>query len=208
MKRASVCLSVCLQKELIERHPHLGCGFLSARDVAVTIRETVARFFGCVACQKHFAKNFHLGLYGLAEITAPGSESPSASASTSQASTGFLLQELHKVDALRLWLWRVHNAVSVRVAAHQTLNFWAGDARAKDFVNCDARWPPVESCLLCRKRETTTPAASLLTSEWLSLAAKEDGVGIQPSSEDFDERRVLAFLHEQYWPPEFPACSS
>ncbi|CDJ52137.1 hypothetical protein, conserved [Eimeria brunetti] len=106
--------------------------------------------------------------------------------------------EANKMDELKLWLWRLHNAVTVRTAADTTLAFLKGDAEAVNYANCDTRWPPRAACTSCR---SAPPPEAGLVSIPLLLArdANKDVLTVDEEFEDFNKAKVLAFLRQSYW---------
>lgn len=98
-----------------------GLLFMSKEDDRISPQETLARihgfvsfFLGCEFCVQHFSETFDSCSFGRCAL-APGD-----GAGTS------------------LWLWQVHNAVSIRVAGERA-------------VEVPQRWPPREECPLCWK---------------------------------------------------------
>jgi len=77
-----------------------------------TVRDFLSEYFKCLYCRRHFLEQFDLGSYGLERARSNSSE-------------------------VVLYLWRLHNAVSVRVVAEH------GCDRA------DRRWPPLSVCPRC-----------------------------------------------------------
>ncbi|CDJ34009.1 LOW QUALITY PROTEIN: uncharacterized protein EMH_0087150 [Eimeria mitis] len=110
-------------------------------------------------------------------------------------------REAIKMDDLKLWLWRLHNAVTVRTAADTTLAFLKGDAGAVNYANCDTRWPPRAACTSCRD---TPPPETGLVSIPLLLArdADKDILAMEEEFGDFNRAHVLSFLRQSYWPDD------
>jgi len=81
-------------------------------DSLAMVRIFVSRFFGCQDCVKHFLETYDSCRFGRCE-----------------------LQQGDQIGAA-LWLWRVHNAVTQRVAKEK------GKA-------APAAWPPVDDCAAC-----------------------------------------------------------
>ncbi|CDI86808.1 hypothetical protein, conserved [Eimeria praecox] len=109
--------------------------------------------------------------------------------------------EASKMDELKLWLWRFHNAVTVRTAADATLAFVKGNAGAVNYANCDTRWPPRVACTSCRN---TPPPETGLVSIQLLLArdADKDILAMEEEFGDFNMADVLTFLRQSYWPDD------
>jgi len=85
---------------------------VSPREILSTIRTFMEHFFKCLNCRQHFLEQFDKGSYGLASAT-------------------------EDTAGLVLYLWRFHNAVSVRVAAEHSC------------YTVDRRWPPFSLCPKC-----------------------------------------------------------
>lgn len=86
--------------------------FPDTSDCMHFVRQFVDAFLNCNACRSHFLEDFDSCEYGRCEIK-PGDW-----------------------RALVLWLWRAHNAVSLRVAVRQR-------------APVDRRWPMYEDCPAC-----------------------------------------------------------
>lgn len=109
--------------------------------------------------------------------------------------------EARKMDELKLWLWRLHNAVTVRTAADTTLAFLRGDLGAVNYANCDTRWPPRAACASCRNIQ---PPETGLVSIPLLVArdADRDILAVEEEFGDFNKAHVLDFLRQWYWPDD------
>lgn len=84
----------------------------SPTAVLSAVRGFLSEFFKCMYCRNHFLEQFDAGSYGLA------------------------LARNNSAETV-LYFWRLHNAVSVRIAAEQGCN------------SVDRRWPPLSVCAKC-----------------------------------------------------------
>lgn len=105
-------------------------------DLLTVARDFLSEFFKCLYCRRHFLQQYDLGSYGLEAARANYTETV-------------------------LYLWRLHNAVSVRVTAEH------GCRRA------DRRWPPLSLCPECWDVESTSDWDVLFES--LSLQSTDGG---------------------------------
>ncbi|OEH77327.1 hypothetical protein cyc_08203 [Cyclospora cayetanensis] len=212
-------------EDLIDHYPSLGCMVVPSFDAAYTIYNFLRRFFGCTACRHHFRVLFSRRSFGLLELqppegdfslTLPLVEPPKSLDSDSQGHSPLLARfrsqsegqteawsgrfvEQRKLDHLKLWLWRMHNAVTVRTAADATLAFVKGDHEAKNYVNCDTRWPPKSACRECRM-ETLTPAGIVSVPVLVARDSDKDVLSIEEEYGDFDQAAILDYLKKSYWP--------
>lgn len=210
---------VYLQAELIDHNPSLGCVIVPSFDLAYTIFNCLRRFFGCAACRHHFRLHFSRRSHGLRELLPPEGDysisPPFSSATTAKAGTSLLEDyrsqakgyteawsnrnvEKNKLDKLKLWLWRLHNSVSVRTAADTTLTFLKGDKAASNYANCDTRWPPRSACDECRIG--MTPDSGYISVQLLVARDSDRDLPIEEEFSDFSEKEILAFLRKSYWP--------
>lgn len=207
--------------ELIDHNPSLGCMIVPSFDLAYTIFNCLRRFFGCTACRHHFLVNFSRRAFGLRELLPPEGEyaisPPFSSATAAKAGTSLLENyrsqasgyieawsnrnvEQNKLDKLKLWLWRLHNSVTVRTAADTTLNFVKGDKAAKNYANCDIRWPTRSTCPGCRLGTTTPDSAYISVPLLVARDSERDLSKEEDEYSDFSEKEILAFLRRSYWP--------
>jgi len=121
----------------------------------------LGRYFSCRVCQTHFLRQWDSGAYGLAEAKANTTHGPA------------------------LYLWRLHNAVSTRVAAES---------------GCvgDRRWPPEDECPECWQDgeepwDVLAEAAQLRKEGQNRGRAWPRGEGRVP-----DEEAVLRFLAQRF----------
>lgn len=208
--------------DLIHHNPSLGCMIVPSFDLAYTIFNCLRRFFGCAACRHHFRVHFSRRSHGLQELLPPEGEyaisPPFSSAATASKGLSLLENyrsqakgdtdawsnrnvEKNKLDKLKLWLWRLHNSVTVRRAADTTLAFVKGDKTAGNYANCDTRWPPKTSCNDCRTG--TTPSSGFISVPLLVARDSERELSIEDEINDFNEKEILAFLRKSYWPLVF-----
>jgi len=106
---------------------------LSPNSLLTTVHGFIQHFFKCLYCRRHFLEQFDMGSYGLGQ------------ARTNTADTV-------------LYFWRLHNAVSVRVAAEHGC------------ADADRRWPPISLCPQCW--ETRTSNDWPILAESLALRGK------------------------------------
>lgn len=203
--------------ELIHHNPSLGCMVVPSFDLAYSIFNCLRRFFGCAACRHHFRVNFSRRSHGLNELLPPEGQyiiSPPFSNATRKSLSlveNYRSQtngdtdawsnrnvEKIKLDKLKLWLWRLHNSVTVRRAADTTLAFVKGDKTAENYVNCDTRWPPKNTC--CR---IGTSESGYLSVPLLVARDTERDLSIEDETSDFNEKEILAYLRKSYWPRVF-----
>jgi len=81
-------------------------------EMLVAVQGFIHHFFKCLYCRRHFLDDFERGLYGLGMAREDAAEAV-------------------------LYFWRLHNAVSVRVAAEHGCS------------EADRRWPPLSLCPRC-----------------------------------------------------------
>lgn len=212
--------------ELIYHNPSLGCMIVPSFELVYYISNVLRRFFGCTACRHHFRIQFERQTHGLANLQPPrgvytlsipiyGLQTPISDEDELSLLEEFRCQENHSTDAwskrrvernklntLKLWLWRLHNAVTVRTAADTTLAFAKGDQNANNYTNCDTRWPPKSACAECRSQPT--PATGLISPAVLEARdANPDILAIEEEVSDFDQLAVLDHLRKSYWPKAF-----
>jgi Erv1 / Alr family len=138
----------------------------SPADAADTIREYIAHFFGCNECRDHF-----ISQYDQCSFRRCDRLTDDANASTPE-----------DWKQVSLWLWEVHNDVSVRVA-NQKATRSAKKAQMSPFRKVSVTplvvkkedeiqslWPTIEECLGCFEE----------TGKW-------------------NEASVFAFLERTYW---------
>lgn len=101
-------------------------GNVSVLETMSVIRETVATFLDCEACRDHFQQAWDRCDYGRCEVL------------------GFQTEQ-DQAKAMVLWLWRLHNAVSLRVLAEHP--------PAAKLAPPDRRWPPFRDCPGCWRQE-------------------------------------------------------
>jgi hypothetical protein len=148
---------------------------LTAGQPMRAIRAYVAHFFGCSHCRDHFLAMYDACELGRCDV--PDEDEAAA----------------HR--AASLWLWRVHNAVNVRVAADALQDEARAAAErtsavgAVEVVDLDpawSLWPPEAACPACRK-----PGR-------LSVAGRGDGRGRGFPVVEWNEDAVFAFLTDAY----------
>jgi len=97
------------------------------------VRDFVTVFLSCTTCRQHFLNDFDACAFGRCTV---GS---------------------HDWRALSLWLWRVHNAVSLRVASRHS-------------SHVDRRWPMYQDCTVCWRESVAigpgAPSRSLQGTKW------------------------------------------
>ncbi|PFH35662.1 hypothetical protein BESB_053130 [Besnoitia besnoiti] len=137
-------------------------------------------------------------------------------------------EEAENLKHLQLWLWRLHNAVSVRTAVEATVEtLWfsegarvtdshAAESQAADeplgvgelakrglnfayFLRVDPRWPPAQLAASCR-----VPARKpfLLTPEYVAAKGASEAVPLCENvdfTDDFDLEEVRQWLKRTYW---------
>ncbi|KAL8437753.1 hypothetical protein Efla_006645 [Eimeria flavescens] len=234
--------------ELIDRDPSLGCMLVPAFDVSFYIYNALNRFFGCTSCRHHFTQQFQKKLHGLDALLPPSGSLgvPAAAATTSSSAptfAGSLRQQFRnqeeeevaawenrrveedKLGHLKLWLWRLHNSVTIRTAADSTLAALkqkqerpplpaaaaaagAAAANAKEegltnYVNCDVRWPSRKECGVCRLSDSHPPSGLISPALLMARDADPDSLQIGEEASDFNHHTVLDFLRKAYWPKAF-----
>lgn len=128
--------------------------------------------------------------------------------------------ERQKLDELRLWLWRLHNAVTMRAAADTTLLHVKGEEDAANYANCDVRWPASSTCSSCRANADAAAASAAAAAAAAEKEKKERGIisvpilvardadkeiddMVKSDAADFDAKSILKYLNEYYWPKSF-----
>lgn len=133
----------------------------SPADAADTIREYLAHFFGCIECRNHFLAQYDECSFRRCDRLTD--DAPTATA--------------EDWKQLALWLWEVHNDVSVRVAHERidremenvkTTRFRMARLKREDEIK--HLYPTLEQCFQC---------------------FDENG--------SFDEHNVFEFLEATYW---------
>lgn len=214
-------ISAMSTDELIEYDGKLGCGIIPAFDVAYYTYNVLRRFFSCSECREHFRIQFEHQTHGLSVLLPPEGEyilsSPDVLVAADEQSLleqyrsqpesdagswNVRREENRKLNKLRLWLWRLHNAVNVRTAADSTLAFVKGDEAAKSYLNCDVRWPPQSACKACRFPRVP-PKARVSVDLLASRDDNKDIFAIEEETSDFYESQLQAYLKESYWPTSF-----
>lgn len=206
---------------LIDHNPSLGCMIVPSFDVAYSFYNVLRRFFACAECRHHFQIQFARRTHGLIELQPPeGVYTLSTPSMVDDTDDHSLLEkfrsqddgsyeawsgrrvEADKLDRLRIWLWRLHNAVNVRTAADTTLDFVKGHREARNYANCDVRWPSRSLCPECRTG--TTPASGFVSTTLLEQRnADKDIFAIEEEISDFDQKAVMNFLRTSFWPEAF-----
>lgn len=223
MGTLAVCRAVYLQVDLIHHNPRLGCMIVPSFDVAYIVFNVLRRFFGCSACHRHFQKQFYHRTHWLDKLQPPaGTYTLSTPVPTTTVGEderalleefrsqkhGYLVarsairDEKNKLQILKLWLWRLHNAVTVRTAADTTLAYVKGDKNASNYANCDVRWPPRSACMECRGWPVPG-AGSISPGMLLKRDANPDILAVEEEINDFDEPALLDYLKKSYWPKGF-----
>jgi len=147
--------------------------FLQTSKPDVTVKETmgmvrtmVANFLDCAACRDHFVTSYDGCYFGRCEVLDPENEKDRA-------------------KAMVLWLWRTHDAVSVRVISE--------NPPPPKIGSIDRRWPPYRDCPGCWKYEVVVNHDLGAVQKW--KGEKDD---TQPTYDIFDESRVLEYLFRLY----------
>lgn len=107
------------------------------------VRDFLAEYFKCLYCRNHFLKQFDSGAYDLAAARRSSAEA-------------------------LLYLWRLHNAVSVRITAWHRCE------------SVDRRWPPMSLCPTCW--DLFAEDWDVLSESVAILRSREAGAGA-PSAE-------------------------
>jgi len=126
-------------------------------------RFMVNEFLDCEVCRRHFVESFDACLFGACEVLGNGSEESQA-------------------KALVMWLWRTHNAVSVRVISEHPP---VGET-------VDRRWPAFKDCPGCWRSSVVNgqPAPELK----FQGQTNDD----QPVFDVFNEEAVYGFILFSY----------
>eukprot|EP00747_Dinoflagellata_sp_TGD_P024918 gnl/TRDRNA2_/TRDRNA2_130885_c0_seq1.p1 gnl/TRDRNA2_/TRDRNA2_130885_c0~~gnl/TRDRNA2_/TRDRNA2_130885_c0_seq1.p1 ORF type:complete len:648 (+),score=125.94 gnl/TRDRNA2_/TRDRNA2_130885_c0_seq1:91-1944(+) len=143
-------------------------GAMGARSTLEAIFLFISTFFDCSICRNHALQAYNDGLY--------------------QKDT---LIEKRGADGLVLYMWRFHNAVSLRIAKEQ-------DCEA------DRRWPPADLCPTCwsssaREKLHADEVSKDLDTAALSLS-EEYHEELDPVMASADEDEVLVFMKQTMWP--------
>eukprot|EP00931_Biecheleriopsis_adriatica_P007495 TRINITY_DN108776_c0_g1_i1.p1 TRINITY_DN108776_c0_g1~~TRINITY_DN108776_c0_g1_i1.p1 ORF type:complete len:702 (-),score=140.65 TRINITY_DN108776_c0_g1_i1:36-2141(-) len=122
------------------------------------VRGFVDQFFKCLYCRQHFLEQFDAGSYGL---------------------------EVARKDRrdVVLYLWRLHNAVSVRVAAEHGCNA------------ADRRWPPSSLCPACWDTSAAHDWPVLSETKAMEKGASSRAIQMQAVPQ---EEVVLQFLMDAF----------
>ncbi|CAE8617435.1 unnamed protein product [Polarella glacialis] len=125
---AGVATTGCpLYSQQSEYQPSMvGVGNASVAEAMAFIRDVVDNFLTCSDCRKHFLAAYDTCLYGRCDVLAAPDEKS-------------------KARAMVLWLWRTHNAVSMRVLATHPSH--EGSSAV------DRRWPAYRDCPGCWRPE-------------------------------------------------------
>lgn len=105
-------------------------------QLVAAVKVFLEQFFKCLYCRRHFLQQFSEGSYGLADAR----QDPAQAV---------------------LYFWRLHNAVSVRVAA---------EARCDEV---DRRWPPISLCADCWHVDPSSRWPVLVESESMPTRSPE-----------------------------------
>ena len=115
---------------------------VATRVAARTLREYVARFFGCAPCREYFVDMFDgCGFDHCRRFRQHQKLPPPES-----------------WEEFPLWLWEVHNDVNVKLAEAETQR--EGIAESRDLAL--AAWPPAEACPACRDKHGRWDKAAVL----------------------------------------------
>lgn len=132
----------------------------SPEELLDAVKGFLEQFFKCMYCRRHFLEQFAEGSYGLAAAR-------------------------RDAEQTVLYFWRLHNAVSVRVAA---------EARCAE---SDRRWPPLSLCSDCWGLDLSGRWPVLAESEALLAASTAAAGNVSRVSRHGalpNETAVLAFL--------------
>lgn len=147
--------------------------FLQTSKPDVTVKQTmgmirtmVANFLDCEACRNHFVTSYDGCYFGRCEVLDSA-------------------DERHRAKAMVLWLWRTHDAVSLRVISENPPPPKVG--------SIDRRWPPYRDCPGCWKYSVVVNHELGKVQHW-----KDEKDDSQPTYEIFNEDRVLEYLFRLY----------
>merc|ERR1712192_9016 len=138
-------------------------GTATAEETMHFIRDAVDNFLTCTACREHFLEAYDSCRYGRCEVLTARTEKD-------------------RVRRMVLWIWRVHNAVSMRVVTEN---------HQRNPTTVDRRWPPYRDCPGCWRREVVLGNSDAAASE------QADQVDVA-----FDLDRVFGYLLREYAGPE------
>ena len=126
-------------------------------EAADTLRNYIEHFFSCTECREHFVSNY--------DDCEKNRRCDRLTDEDTAASTADWKE-------LAVWLWEVHNEVSVRLAGqYKKQNFWSrSERRMTPTDQIRAIWPNMENCFMC---------------------FEDDGT--------WDEDQVFKFLERTYW---------
>ncbi|CAE7564024.1 QSOX1 [Symbiodinium natans] len=137
---------------------HNVTGAVSAQETVESITAFITAFFRCEHCRKHALEQLGAKAYGQEEMIQKGA------------------------DGLPIYLWRFHNAVSVRIAAEGS-------------CPGDRRWPPPDLCPACWSKSEE---------EWdvlyeaKQIFSERAGGGLNAGGAIPDEVKVLEFLDKAF----------
>lgn len=138
---------------------------IAITEALTKFRFMVNEFLSCDACRHHFVESYDRCLFGRCEVLTAGDEAAQA-------------------KAMVLWLWRTHNAVSVRVLSANTHN-----------SPYDRRWPQYKDCPGCWKQSVVSGTSGKL----LTFPGQKDMSGKLGTCFDiFDEDKVFGFMMFTY----------
>lgn len=145
-------LHVTLAAVSANRDEQAALGLSPIEETVAFVRALVENFLPCGSCRQRFLQEFDSCMHKRCDVGSDHSK-------------------------LSLWLWRVHNAVSLQVAAQLS-------------VPLDRRWPPPEDCQTCWRPEATHCSVSE-TSCVQELAARD-------VDSSFNLEQVYRHLMEAY----------
>lgn len=134
---------------------------ITVEEALPMYRFMVNEFLSCDACRVHFVESYDRCLFGRCEVLKAGSDEAQA-------------------KALVLWLWRTHNAVSVRVISEHHFT-----------PPIDRRWPNYKDCPGCWETSVVSGSPGKL----MTFAGQKDKSGKLGQCYDiFNEDKVFGFL--------------
>lgn len=160
-----------------------------------TLKYILITYFDCLECREHIKAVFDTCIYGRCEWVP---ETRFVRKNTTFDKDGNFLPDRH--DGLIMYLWRFHNAVTLRTAVKRTIDSYDGKYNAVNgvgavsYIDVDVRFPPRSRCPTCYTNDEGMP----ITRELLLDYPKYKDIDWD-RSQDFNATEIIRFLNEFYW---------
>eukprot|EP00919_Chromeraceae_sp_WS-2016_P003365 GHVR01008168.1.p1 GENE.GHVR01008168.1~~GHVR01008168.1.p1 ORF type:complete len:497 (-),score=126.14 GHVR01008168.1:220-1710(-) len=204
-------------------------------QISRLIRLMVSEYFACEMCRKHFLIMYDDCVFGRCTISElkghPSQQSGATNTNTKDTNTpvydeskGIMtIQDLvteskvyfeskdnkdNDTTILVMWLWRLHNSASVRIASNPKSSI-NSDFKSNDndkeyvrFIDTDVRWPPVDLCSICRVYKD----GNLIDNFIINKNIIETVVASQPPPsffdhiDDFNLDKTKNYIYDSYLP--------